>query len=170
MTTIPTHTSETSPEAKDLLNARRVFGFQEKGEPIVLAGFRAVFSSPLIGNCGFDQESAKAATSSGGADMIVIGRPFIANPDLVEGYRNGWPLAESGPRHGTRLRRSRLPTPTSRPTNRVMSERCNSSLLPRLTSGLDWFVEHCQTQRTPSDNGARSTPGALSGPSTPRGS
>ncbi len=24
----------------------------------------------------------------------AIGRPFISNPDLVERYRNGWPLAE----------------------------------------------------------------------------
>ncbi len=24
---------------------------------------------------------------------IAIGRPFLANPDLVERFRNGWPLA-----------------------------------------------------------------------------
>ena len=33
--------------------------------------------------------------ASGAADMIAIGRPFIANPDLVERYRLGLELAES---------------------------------------------------------------------------
>ena len=50
-----------------------------------------------MGNCGYDQTTAEAATSSGAADMIAIGRPYIANPDLVERYRNGWPLAKSDP-------------------------------------------------------------------------
>lgn len=26
-------------------------------------------------------------------DLIAFGRPYIANPDLVERLRNGWPLA-----------------------------------------------------------------------------
>ncbi len=69
------------------------FGFHEKGEPITLPEFRAYFRGPLMGNCGYDQDTAEAAVASGAADMIAIGRPFIANPDLVERYRNGWPLA-----------------------------------------------------------------------------
>jgi 2,4-dienoyl-CoA reductase-like NADH-dependent reductase (Old Yellow Enzyme family) len=32
---------------------------------------------------------------SGQADLIAFGRPFISNPDLVERFRNGWPLAEA---------------------------------------------------------------------------
>ena len=32
---------------------------------------------------------------SGAADMIAIGRPYIANPDYVERLANGWPLAEN---------------------------------------------------------------------------
>ena len=31
----------------------------------------------------------------GQADLIAIGRPYIVNPDLVERYRNGWPLNET---------------------------------------------------------------------------
>jgi hypothetical protein len=30
---------------------------------------------------------------SGAADMIAFGRPYITNPDLVERFRNNWPLA-----------------------------------------------------------------------------
>jgi 2,4-dienoyl-CoA reductase-like NADH-dependent reductase (Old Yellow Enzyme family) len=69
------------------------FGFHEQGEPMTLADIRGVFAGPLIGNCGYDQQSADAAIANGAADLIAIGRPFLANPDLVERYRNGWPLA-----------------------------------------------------------------------------
>jgi len=69
------------------------FGFHEQGEPMTLADFREVFDGPLIGNCGYDGESANAAIETGAADMIAIGRPLIANSDYVERLRNGWPLA-----------------------------------------------------------------------------
>ena len=68
------------------------FGFHEQGDPMTLADFREVFHGPIIGNCGYDGESANAAIASGVADMIAIGRPLIANPDYVERLRNGWPL------------------------------------------------------------------------------
>ena len=69
------------------------FGFHALGEPMTLEDFRAVFSGPLMGNCGYTQETAEAAVTRGAADLIAIGRPFITNPDLVERFRNGWPLA-----------------------------------------------------------------------------
>jgi len=69
------------------------FGFHELGEPMTLADFRAVFSGPLIGNCGYNQEGAEKAVVSGDADMIAIGRPYISNPDLVERYAHDWPLS-----------------------------------------------------------------------------
>jgi 2,4-dienoyl-CoA reductase-like NADH-dependent reductase (Old Yellow Enzyme family) len=31
------------------------------------------------------------------ADLISFGRPFISNPDLVERFRNDWPLADAAP-------------------------------------------------------------------------
>lgn len=68
------------------------FGFHELGPPMTLSEFRTVFSGPLIGNVGYDQSSAEAILRDGHADLIAIGRPFISNPDLVERYRNGWPL------------------------------------------------------------------------------
>lgn len=68
------------------------FGFHEQGEPMTLEEFRAVFSGPLMGNCGYTQETAEAAIARGAADLIAFGRPFINNPDLVERFANGWPL------------------------------------------------------------------------------
>lgn len=73
------------------------FGFHEQGEPMTLAEFRAVFDGPIIGNCGYTQETAEAAVASGDADAIAFGRPYISNPDLVERFAAGLPLAEDAP-------------------------------------------------------------------------
>jgi N-ethylmaleimide reductase len=73
------------------------FGFHEQGEPMTLEEFREVFHGPLMGNCGYDRDTADAAISRGAADLIAIGRPFIGNPDLIERYRKDWPLAEADP-------------------------------------------------------------------------
>ena len=55
--------------------------------------FRETFRGTLIAAGGFDRESAERALESGELDLIAFGRPFIANPDLVERMKNGWPLA-----------------------------------------------------------------------------
>jgi 2,4-dienoyl-CoA reductase-like NADH-dependent reductase (Old Yellow Enzyme family) len=73
------------------------FGFHNLGEPMTLAAFRNIFHGPLIGNCGYTQETAEKAIADGHADLIAFGRPFISNPDLVERFRKGWPLAETAP-------------------------------------------------------------------------
>lgn len=70
------------------------FGFHQQGEPMTLAEFRNVFHGPIMGNCGYTQQTAEAAIAAGSADLISFGRPFISNPDLVERFQNGWPLAE----------------------------------------------------------------------------
>lgn len=70
------------------------FGFHKLGVPMTLADFRQVFHGQLIGNCGYTHEMAEQAIGHGHADLIAFGRPFISNPDLVERFKNGWPLAE----------------------------------------------------------------------------
>ena len=69
------------------------FGFHALGEPMTLADFRGVFRGPIVGNCGYTLETAEAAVQAGHADLIAFGRPYISNPDLVERFANGWPLA-----------------------------------------------------------------------------
>ena len=68
------------------------FGFHGLGPAMTLAEFRDVFKGPLIGNCGYTQETAGAAIRNHHADLISFGRPFISNPDLVERFANGWSL------------------------------------------------------------------------------
>jgi N-ethylmaleimide reductase len=73
------------------------FGFHNLGEPMTLSDLRAAFHGTLIGNCGYTQATAAQAVSAGHADLIAFGRPFISNPDLVERFQNGIPLAEPAP-------------------------------------------------------------------------
>jgi N-ethylmaleimide reductase len=68
------------------------FGFHELGEPMTLKEFKAVFSNPLIGNCGYTQETAESAINQGNADLIAFGRPYISNPDLVKRFAENLPL------------------------------------------------------------------------------
>ncbi|WP_246670491.1 alkene reductase [Agrobacterium tumefaciens] len=53
---------------------------------------RSAFKGLLILAGGFDQESAERALKEGQADLIAVGRPFIANPDLVARMQTGAPL------------------------------------------------------------------------------
>jgi 2,4-dienoyl-CoA reductase-like NADH-dependent reductase (Old Yellow Enzyme family) len=68
------------------------FGFHGLGEPMILSEFRKVFHGPLMGNCGYTREDAEARLRSGDADLIAFGRDFMSTPDLVERFRNNWPL------------------------------------------------------------------------------
>jgi N-ethylmaleimide reductase len=55
---------------------------------------RRAFRGPYMANNGYDFAMADAALREGRADLIAFGRPFIANPDLVERMKTGAPLAE----------------------------------------------------------------------------
>jgi N-ethylmaleimide reductase len=60
----------------------------------LLAKARALFPGAFIWCGGFnDRERAQASLDTGLVDLIAFGRPYIANPDLVERLKNGWPLA-----------------------------------------------------------------------------
>lgn len=73
------------------------FGFHEIGEPMSLAEFRRCYDGSLIGNCGYDQNSANDRIASGDADCIAFGRPYISNPDLVTRFVNGQSLRDPYP-------------------------------------------------------------------------
>jgi N-ethylmaleimide reductase len=54
--------------------------------------FRPLFSGPLLSAAAYTPDSAALAIEQKHADAIVFGRLFIANPDLVERIRGGYPL------------------------------------------------------------------------------
>jgi N-ethylmaleimide reductase len=48
---------------------------------------RPVYTGTLLAAGGFTKASGEMALAAGRADLIVYGRPYIANPDLVERFR-----------------------------------------------------------------------------------
>ena len=48
-------------------------------------------------NNGYTGAMAQDAVAGGQADLVAIGRPFIANPDLGRRLRQGAPLNELNP-------------------------------------------------------------------------
>jgi N-ethylmaleimide reductase len=49
-----------------------------------IAALRSLYNGVYMANNGYDQELAKNAVETEGVDLVAFGRPFIANPDLVE--------------------------------------------------------------------------------------
>ncbi len=56
---------------------------------------RRRFGGAYVANNNYGRELADKTLAEGNADLISFGRPFIANPDLVERMRTGAPLAEA---------------------------------------------------------------------------
>ena len=58
---------------------------------------RRLFNGLFMANNGYDLDLALAARASDSADLIAFGRPFIANPDLVQRLRIVAPLNTPDP-------------------------------------------------------------------------
>jgi N-ethylmaleimide reductase len=56
--------------------------------------FRPIFRGTLIANTQMDARRGNRLIAEGLADLVAFGRPFIANPDLVQRLKTGAPLAE----------------------------------------------------------------------------
>lgn len=56
---------------------------------------RANWSGPVIENCGLTLEKAQALLAEGKAEAVSFGYAYIANPDLVERFQHGTPLAKA---------------------------------------------------------------------------
>ena len=62
--------------------------------PFDYAALRKGFRGTYIANNGYTPQTARAAVESGAADLVAFGKPFLANPDLVERLRLNAPLNE----------------------------------------------------------------------------
>ena len=72
----------------------------DPGEPF-LKDLLDRFTGSTVVSTGWDPvtdlATATEVTGHGGADVVAVGRPFIANPDLVTRWRNGLPLNTPDP-------------------------------------------------------------------------
>ncbi len=62
---------------------------------------RRRFGGPVVVNTGFsavtDLEEVEEVLARDDADLVAVGRPFLANPDLARRWREGLPLNEPNP-------------------------------------------------------------------------
>jgi N-ethylmaleimide reductase len=65
----------------------------------IKAAFRKLFKRTLILSGGYDAARAESDLSAGKCDLIAVGRPFLANPDLVTRWKMG--AALNAPDMGT---------------------------------------------------------------------
>lgn len=73
--------------------------FQQGEQPFDYARFKQVYRDAggkalWMVNNGYDRALAQEAVSSGRADLVAFGKPFIANPDLVLRLKENAPLNE----------------------------------------------------------------------------
>jgi N-ethylmaleimide reductase len=67
--------------------------------PELIKFMRTTFKGTFILSGGYDDTRAEEDLQSGAADLIAFGRPFLANPDLVERFRKNADL--NSPNHDT---------------------------------------------------------------------
>ncbi|EMP54313.1 N-ethylmaleimide reductase [Marinobacter santoriniensis NKSG1] len=60
----------------------------------VIDAIRTAFKGTYIANGAYTAEEARTRISEGRCDLVTFGRPFIANPDLPERFRQHAPLNE----------------------------------------------------------------------------
>ena len=77
------------------------------GDLMAAQGLRSRFGGVLIANSGFGspttRDEVRSLIADGHADAVAVGRPVMANPDLVERWQGGHPeneLADALARQG----------------------------------------------------------------------
>jgi N-ethylmaleimide reductase len=65
----------------------------------VKAMFRTTFKRTLILSGGYDAARAESDIASGKCDLVAVGKPFLANPDLVSRWKTSAPV--NAPNMGT---------------------------------------------------------------------
>jgi N-ethylmaleimide reductase len=89
----PQVTYTTLVKALDKLNVAYIHVMRAGSATDYLKLVRSLFTGTLLAGGGFNAETGEALLEAGGADAIVYGSSYIANPDLVERFRQQIPLA-----------------------------------------------------------------------------
>ena len=71
---------------------------QSDADQALIKGLRRRYAGTYIANGGYDAASGVAAIETSHAHAVAYGRPFIANPDLPERFRQGAPLNAPNPK------------------------------------------------------------------------
>jgi len=71
--------------------------FQAGTAPFDWKALRQAFGGTFVVNGGYDRAKAEAALERDEADLVAMGVPFLANPDLVERLKRNAPLNAPNP-------------------------------------------------------------------------
>ncbi|KAL3671307.1 hypothetical protein V7S43_003238 [Phytophthora oleae] len=66
--------------------------YHGKCRPLITFDAKKAFKGTVIGNKGYSRDIAEGILRSGSADLVGFARMFMANPDLVDRFKNDWPL------------------------------------------------------------------------------
>lgn len=67
--------------------------FDDSFEHVTARDVRKWYANGVVMvNTGYTAKTGDKEIEEGNADLVAYGRPFIANPDLVERFANDWPL------------------------------------------------------------------------------
>lgn len=80
--------------------ADKIKGEEEQAAHVlnVAKHYRPLYKGIYMINKGFTKETAEAAIKEGIADLVSFGHLYVSNPDLVERFKNNYPIAESNPK------------------------------------------------------------------------
>jgi N-ethylmaleimide reductase len=93
----PVETYTTLVKAIGSMGLAYLHVMQSAPDPNYFAMLRPLFKGPLAAGAGFTKESGAALLGAGGADFIVYGTLFVANPDLPARFQKGAPLNAPDP-------------------------------------------------------------------------
>jgi 2,4-dienoyl-CoA reductase-like NADH-dependent reductase (Old Yellow Enzyme family) len=68
-----------------------------KGMSDVIGTLRSHLNGPIIAGGELTRKSENVSVASGRIDFAAFGRAFLANPDLIERFRNGWTINRPDP-------------------------------------------------------------------------
>jgi N-ethylmaleimide reductase len=89
----PVATFGYAAEALDQIGIAYIHLIESRGHrPPLAEALRTRFGGALIVAGSYDRDGAEAAIRAGTADLVAFGESYIANPDLIERFRNGAPL------------------------------------------------------------------------------
>ena len=69
------------------------FGFHQKCKAVTAMDMKVNFGGPVVVNVGLTKDMGEGMLRSGAADLVAYGRLYLGNPDLVERFKNNWPLS-----------------------------------------------------------------------------
>ncbi|KAG3115937.1 hypothetical protein PI125_g5083 [Phytophthora idaei] len=69
--------------------------YHDKCRPLTTFDAKKAFKGTVIANKGYSRDTAEVVLRSGSADLVGFARMFMADPDLVDRFKNDWPLTPS---------------------------------------------------------------------------